>query len=237
MTVLPLLAALTSGLAAVLLLPGRRGIPSAREPSPPSADGPGWRRPWPLAVLAGGGALAVLPGPLGVAAAAGLGAWTHRAASALATAGSRRRRAEAVAGLPVLVDLVADALSAGAPVPRAVEAACAAWPGAAADRLTEARSRLALGGDPVRVWEAVAEDPTLAPLGRAMARSASSGAPVADVVARLAADLTDRARGDAEDRARTVGVRAAVPLGLCLLPAFVVLGIVPLAAGLLASFA
>jgi Ca-activated chloride channel family protein len=50
-------------------------------------------------------------------------------------------------------------------------------------------------------------------------------------------DGYDRARGDAEDRARTVGVRAAVPLGLCLLPAFVVLGIVPLAAGLLASFA
>jgi hypothetical protein len=37
----------------------------------------------------------------------------------------------------------------------------------------------------------------------------------------------------AEERARSVGVRAALPLGLCLLPAFVLLAVVPIAAGLL----
>ena len=45
----------------------------------------------------------------------------------------------------------------------------------------------------------------------------------------------EQARAEVEDRARRVGVRAAVPLGLCLLPSFVVLGIVPLAAALLAD--
>ena len=40
-----------------------------------------------------------------------------------------------------------------------------------------------------------------------------------------------------EERARSVGVKAAVPLGLCLLPSFVLLGIVPLAVSLMQSLA
>ncbi len=230
-----LVAAAAAALAGALLPPSRRGLPAHPVPGDPRPPGPGWRRPWPLALLAGGGALAVLPGPVGWLAASVVAVWTHRATTGVVGAAARRQREEAAAGLPVLVELVAGALAAGAPVAGAVDAACAAWPGAAAERLAAARSRLALGSDPVEVWEAVGRDPALGRLGRAMARAASSGAPVGDVVARLAAELAERARSDAEDRARTVGVRAAVPLGLCLLPAFVVLGIVPLAAGLLAS--
>ncbi|HNO40656.1 MAG TPA: type II secretion system protein, partial [Marmoricola sp.] len=49
---------------------------------------------------------------------------------------------------------------------------------------------------------------------------------------RLAGDLRDQAAAAVEARARSVEVRAAGPLGLCLLPAFVVLGIVPLVAGM-----
>ena len=40
------------------------------------------------------------------------------------------------------------------------------------------------------------------------------------------------ARADVETRARAVGVKAVVPLGVCLLPAFVLVGVVPLVAGL-----
>ncbi|WP_278257626.1 hypothetical protein [Nocardioides convexus] len=47
--------------------------------------------------------------------------------------------------------------------------------------------------------------------------------------------LARHARAEVEDRARAVGVRAAVPLGLCLLPSFLVLGIVPLAVSLAAT--
>ena len=54
-------------------------------------------------------------------------------------------------------------------------------------------------------------------------------------VGRLAEALAEAARGEVEDRARAVGVKAALPLGLCLLPAFVLLGIVPVVAGMLAT--
>ena len=102
-------------------------------------------------------------------------------------------------------------------------------------RLVGVRARLELGLDPVQVWSGLADDPVLAPLGRALARAHRSGAPVAETVARLAEELAERARADVEDQARTVGVRAAVPLGLCLLPAFLLVGIVPVVAAMVGS--
>ena len=52
---------------------------------------------------------------------------------------------------------------------------------------------------------------------------------------RLAEELRERARADVETRARSIEVKAAAPLGLCLLPAFVVLGIVPMVVGVFGS--
>ncbi len=63
-------------------------------------------------------------------------------------------------------------------------------------------------------------------------RSASSGSALADGVAELA----DQTRLDAGDAARAAAERASVliagPLGLCYLPAFVCLGILPVVVGL-----
>ena len=71
----------------------------------------------------------------------------------------------------------------------------------------------------------------MAALQRLARRSAASGAALAQGVA----DLADQARLDAGDAARAAAERASVliagPLGLCYLPAFVCLGIVPVVAG------
>jgi hypothetical protein len=60
---------------------------------------------------------------------------------------------------------------------------------------------------------------------------------VTQEVIRLADELDRRARLGVEERARAVGVKAAVPLGLCLLPSFLLIGVVPLVAALLRSVA
>lgn len=83
------------------------------------------------------------------------------------------------------------------------------------------------------------EDPcTVA--ARTLGRAADSGAPVVGAVSRLAAEARAQSRADGEQRARRVGVLVVAPLGLCFLPAFVLLGVVPVVAGLagplLASF-
>jgi len=183
--------------------------------------------------LAGLGALAVLPSEL--APLGGLGAavavWLF--AGRVEPPGVRKEREAVRRDMVPLMALVASVLEAGAPPESALEVSAACLPGLAADRLASVRARLRLGGDPEHVWEAVSEDPVFAPLGRAITRAQRTGAPIATTVARLAQELAEQQLAAVEDRARSVGVKAAVPLGVCLLPAFLLLGIVPVAAGLL----
>jgi Flp pilus assembly protein TadB len=192
------------------------------------------RRPV-LAVLTGAGAAVFVGGPAGLAAgvlAAALAWWAIGRAE---PPGVRRRREEVRRDLPHLVRLLAAALRSGLPPDDAVRVVCAALPGEAAARLVTVTERLALGVDPERVWSALAGDAGLAPLGRALARAHRTGAPVVATVERLGEELARQAQAQVEQRARAVGVRAALPLGLCLLPAFLLLGIVPLVAGLVSS--
>jgi Flp pilus assembly protein TadB len=195
----------------------------------------GWlrRRRVLWCLLAGVGAALFVSGgagaPVGVAAA--VATWVVIGRSE--PPGVRRDREQVHRDLPHLVGLFAATLRAGAAPGDGVAVACAALPGPAADRLAGVAARLALGADPVQVWTSLEDDPALAPLGRAIGRAQATGAPVVPAVERLADDLARRARADVEERARAVGVRAALPLGLCLLPAFLLVGIVPLVAGLL----
>lgn len=188
-----------------------------------------------LLCLAAGACVGPLVGG-GAASAVGWGAvvaagawWVLRRGPAVA---QRRRDRAVAADLPFLVLLLAAGLRSGASAGAALRLAQEAHPGPAADRLRPLTARLAWGVDPVEVWDDLAGDPALGSLGRRLARSHRTGASVAAAVAELAEELAARRRGDVEDLARGVGVRAALPLGLCLLPAFLLLGIVPVVAGL-----
>ena len=55
-----------------------------------------------------------------------------------------------------------------------------------------------------------------------------AGAPVADLLRAEAARLRGAARADGAKRAAALGVRLMIPLGCCVLPAFVLLGVAPL---------
>ena len=96
--------------------------------------------------------------------------------------------------LPHLVTLFAAALRSGVAPGEGIALVSAALPGAAAARLAGVVARLALGVDPVQVWTGLADDPELAPLGRALARSQATGAAVVPSMERLADDLARRAR-------------------------------------------
>jgi pilus assembly protein TadC len=152
-------------------------------------------------------------------------------------AAERRRRDAIARDLPGLVHLLAAALATGGDVGEAVGLVCDAYPGPASDALSTVPARLALGVDPAGAWQPALDDPRLAPLGRAMVRARRSGASVTHEIARLADELAQRSRFRVEERARAVGVKAAVPLGLCLIPSFVLIGVVPLVVSLLQSLA
>lgn len=62
----------------------------------------------------------------------------------------------------------------------------------------------------------------------AIAIAVRAGAPVAELLRAEAARLRRAARAEGAARAAALGVRLMLPLGLCVLPAFVLLGVVPL---------
>lgn len=231
------LAVLTASAAVGLALPVRSRLPRALPVARRGAEDPGWmirlRAAWSL--LAAAGAATFVGGSVGpaVGVAAGLGAWVFIGRAEPAEV--RRHREAVQRDLPHVVNLLATALRSGAAPGEAVTLVCGALPGVAADRLAGVAARLSLGVDPVRVWESLGHDRELARLGRTMARAQATGAPVVAAVERLGWELARNARAEIEDRARAVGVKAALPLGLCLLPAFVLIGIVPLVAGLMAT--
>ena len=213
-------------------LPPRR----ARE-RPAPTDDVGWvrRGRWLWTALAAAAGASFVSGRAAFPVALVAGAVTWRLASRAEPPSSRRRREAVARDLPGLVHLLATALESGSDVGDAVRLVCEVLPGPAADSLGSVPARIGLGVEPAEAWRSVVRDPTLSPLGRAMVRAQRSGSSVTTEVSRLADELDQRARQRVEERARTVGVKAAVPLGVCLLPSFVLIGIVPLVVGLLSS--
>lgn len=233
-SLLTLAAAGAAAGAVAALLPGRPRGPAAqpREAAPATSAS----RELPVLQVAasaavGLGASVLLGGLLGLAGGlvAGVGCW--RLVGRMESPAVRRRRERLAAAVPHVVDLMAACLAAGLSPTAAVEQITEAVEPPVRDELAALSARLRLGVDPVTVWNDLAGHPQLGGLGRSLARATVSGASVADAMQRLADDLRRSARADVESRARSVGVKAAVPLGVCLLPAFVLVGVVPLVAG------
>lgn len=129
-------------------------------------------------------------------------------------------------------DLLAACLRSGMPVGLAAAAVAPTSPEPLGGALDSAASLLALGAEPGVAWARAAADPDTEVLARIARRSAHSGASLAAAVAELAAER----RVAVEDRgvasAERAGVLVGGPLGLCFLPAFLCLGIVPVVVGL-----
>ncbi|MET8776168.1 type II secretion system F family protein [Nocardia sp. NPDC004654] len=136
-------------------------------------------------------------------------------------------------------DLLAACLRAGLPMAGAARAVASGAPWSVGAALCTAADLLALGSEPSAAWERAAREAAGRPgsaeidsLARMARRSARSGASLAVAVGELA----DQHRGAVEDvaaaRAERAGVLIGGPLGLCFLPAFLCLGIVPVVIGL-----
>lgn len=196
------------------------------------------RVPVTAAAAAGAGVVVALLIGSGIGVALGVVAvpvaW--RWLSRLEPAAARRHREQLESGVPLLVDLLAACLRAGHAPGTALAAVTASLePGPLRTETASVVARLRLGGDPLGTWRALGGHPQLGALGRTVARALDGGASVADAMGDLAHELRRTRRAEVQARARSVGARAAAPLGLCLLPAFVLVGIVPVVAGSLGA--
>jgi len=234
-----LAAVLLSAGAALLALPPRVSSRLARQGS---AAGPATpRRRWwasPLfgALVAGVTVVQVIAPPVGLVLAAGAAVAAYQWIDRSESAADRRHREGIARDLPLAADLLVACLAAGKAPGPALATVAAAVRGPLARELRTAVAQLDLGADPMDVWQQLAQDPTLGPIGRSFARASRSGSSVTSALSRCADDLRRRRLSAAQAQARSVGVRAAGPLGLCFLPAFVLVGIVPTVVGLFAQF-
>jgi len=177
---------------------------------------------------------------------AGLGWWALPAAAAigvasylvlgrLETSNTVRRNAELVAGLPQVCDLLAVCLEAGLPLRAAVAVVGDAVDEPLRGVLGQIGAQVGLGTDEGAAWaDAAAAEPALAGLCREVARSVVSGTTLAKTMRALGADARRESLAAKEVRAKRVGVRSVLPLMVCFLPAFLLLGVVPIIGGVAA---
>jgi len=190
-------------------------------------------------LLVGVGVAVSLEGTFGLLAAVLAAAVCFRSLPDPPSAEQRRAATEVAAlraQLPLTADLLAGCLASWCPPAEAAEAVAGAIGEPMAARLAEVAADLRMGGDAEESWARFGADPVLAPLGRCLVRASASGAPPAAGLARLAEGCRTEAATAAEGRARRAGVLSTAPLGLCFLPAFVLIGVVPVVTGLAGSF-
>lgn len=229
------LAAVTAAITSYLVIPAhpdlRRLSPDPRRTraSPP-------RLHRLVAGVAGAGFLLAFGVPWGVPLAGAAFYVIPKALARMEPAATRQRRAKIAADLPLAVDLLAACLRAGRPPQQALATVATAVRGPLADLFTEVAHNLALGADPVGAWSHLRSEPACAPFARAIDRSLRSGAPLSKTLEHLADDTRQAHHHAADQHARAIESRTALPLGLCFLPAFVLLSIVPTIADALVPY-
>jgi pilus assembly protein TadC len=133
--------------------------------------------------------------------------------------------------VPSALDVLAACLYSGAPIEQALLAVAGAFGGEVGGLLGGVGRRCALGAPPETAWEPALSDPRWCNAARSIVRAHYSGAPLTEVLIRTADERRRELRAEAHTAANRASVRAVLPLGVCFLPAFVLVGIVPVIAG------
>jgi tight adherence protein C len=146
---------------------------------------------------------------------------------------SRRRRLaldqRVVSELPEVIDLVRLGLASGGSTLVALRAVAARPTGPVTEALAAAIARVGVGHRMADVLEDLPAElgEPIRPLVRALVSSERYGVELGPTLDRLADEARDDRRRRAQARARRVPVQMLLPLVLCILPAFVVLTLVP----------
>lgn len=131
------------------------------------------------------------------------------------------------------LDFLAVCLEAGAPVQQAVATVADVSRPATQALLRRVLAHLEVGRAPEEAWAGLHDHPAWRLPSKDLVRSVRSGTSLVEALRLHAADARAEARDAAVKRARTVGVKSVLPLMVCFLPAFVLVGVVPIIASLI----
>ncbi|SOB83215.1 Type II secretion system (T2SS), protein F [Streptomyces sp. 1331.2] len=220
---------------------GARGRAEQQKRAGPVSAGVGRRRQAALAAGAGLATALLVGGGTGLVVGALVAVGAHRRLARAQTPQDRRAAREEellVRQLPLSAELLAACLGSAALPSEAVSEVGRSVDAPMGPRLVAIGAELALGAPPELCWTRLGErHPALAPLGRCLIRTSVGGAPAAGLLIGLAQEQRAAAARAAHARVRRAAVLATAPLGLCFLPAFVLIGVVPVVVGLTSGFA
>lgn len=133
---------------------------------------------------------------------------------------------------PDAVDCLASCLAAGAPLWPAVRSVADAFGDPLRGVWRRCADRHELGAAPADTFAEWLGEPSLAAAGRLLMRSSESGGALTLPLIACARRLREDRAEVLEVRARAVGVKAVAPLGICFLPAFILVAVVPIVGSL-----
>lgn len=138
------------------------------------------------------------------------------------------------ADLPMLVALFELAASAGANARTSLATVASVAPGATGLRLTQIAERLQLGEDySSAIAPFIVDRSGFARLLELLARADADGVELPTHLAAIRRESQTARQNELESHAQQLTVRLLLPLVLCILPAFVLLSIVPLVVGVI----
>lgn len=138
--------------------------------------------------------------------------------------------------VPETCRLLALCLDAGLPPRLAVGAVAESVPVPMRDELDDVLRLVALGCSDADAWASIAGEGPMRDLALDMSRTVGSGIGLADVLRRRASESQRELERAATERVRRVSVSTVLPLMACYLPAFLLLGVVPIIGGVVASW-
>lgn len=143
---------------------------------------------------------------------------------------------DGLADTAMMLELIGAMLDAGAGVGRSLQLVAGCSSAEHAMSLRPVVSALAIGADWDTAWQSSAvQSRDMLELRDALGFAALTGAPSSSILYAQAARMRRERFRAAEKRAAALGVRLVIPLGLCSLPAFVCLGVVPVLLAMIPS--
>lgn len=192
------------------------------------------------ALLAGAGVwLAVGGSPLKRLASAApkparSGGSFHRLRRHVGTRRDLAREVALVADVAAVCDLLAVCIQAGRPTRGALRVVAEVSREPTRGVLLGVWNQIDLGVPEPRAWSSLADVPGYRGFARDLARGVGTGTELADLLRQRGREAREAAAAVARARARRVAVTGVLPLVVCYLPAFLLVGVVPIFGGLLA---
>jgi pilus assembly protein TadC len=136
----------------------------------------------------------------------------------------------------MILELVAAMLDSGSGIGRSLDLVASVASSDYCRSLRPVVSALAIGADWETAWRSSeVRLPEILELRDALGFAALTGAPSSAILHAQAARLRRERFRAAEKRAASLGVKLVIPLGLCSLPAFICLGVIPVLLALVPS--